>query len=147
MFVVYFIQYQLPTPISHDEKCFLEEFSIEFLHRKYTTMMLRFNIFVSDYIANKRPLGGLLLLLPQKISDKLGGEQKNDDSGLVKKILVELEQLLIHAEIPVSSKHLSNSTCMFDDLPFWSSYTVLFESFLWFQLLFYMFHYFVMVFY
>nr|CAD1817922.1 unnamed protein product [Ananas comosus var. bracteatus] len=56
--------------------------------------------FLRDYIANKRPLGGLLLLLPQKISDKLGGEQKNDDSGLVKKILVELEQLLIHAEIP-----------------------------------------------
>lgn len=57
-----------------------------------------------EYITNKRPLGGLLLLLPMKTSDKSDGDDKNkDDSnghGSIKKTLVELERLLVHSNIP-----------------------------------------------
>lgn len=60
----------------------------------------------SDYITNRRPLGGLLLLLPQKSNEKIVGEIKklgiNNKEAVMRNILVELEQLLIHANIPVS---------------------------------------------
>ncbi|XP_073003241.1 uncharacterized protein [Typha latifolia] len=47
--------------------------------------------FLRDYITNSKPLGGLLLLLPQKISEKI---------GQVRNILAEVEHLLLHANIP-----------------------------------------------
>ncbi|KAJ3681543.1 hypothetical protein LUZ60_016032 [Juncus effusus] len=56
--------------------------------------------FLRDYIANKKPLGGLLLLLPQKLSSKLGSFGKDTDLGLVKNVLNELEKLLLHSELP-----------------------------------------------
>ncbi|XP_010931103.1 uncharacterized protein [Elaeis guineensis] len=56
--------------------------------------------FLREYIINKQQLGGLLFLLPQKVSKKIVGEIKSKDDGLMRKILVELEQLLIHASIP-----------------------------------------------
>lgn len=59
---------------------------------------------LGEYIANKRPLGGLLLLLPPKPGDKSEGDSKNadnlDEYGPLKNILVELEKLLIHSNIP-----------------------------------------------
>ncbi|XP_039122110.1 LOW QUALITY PROTEIN: nicalin-like [Dioscorea cayenensis subsp. rotundata] len=60
--------------------------------------------FLRDYITNRRPLGGLLLLLPQKSNEKIVGEIKklgiNNKEAVMRNILVELEQLLIHANIP-----------------------------------------------
>ncbi|XP_008784054.2 nicalin-like [Phoenix dactylifera] len=56
--------------------------------------------FLREYIINNQPLGGLLLLLPQKVSNRIVGEIKSKDDGLMRNILVELEQLLIHANIP-----------------------------------------------
>ncbi|XP_008799665.2 nicalin-like [Phoenix dactylifera] len=55
---------------------------------------------LQEYIINKQPFGGLLFLLPQKVGKKIVGEIKSKDDGLMRKILVELEQLLIHASIP-----------------------------------------------
>ncbi|ONK57477.1 uncharacterized protein A4U43_C09F910 [Asparagus officinalis] len=49
---------------------------------------------LKEYITNKQPLGGLLLLLPRRSSDD------SSEDGLSRNILVELEQLLIHANIP-----------------------------------------------
>lgn len=60
------------------------------------------NYIFSEYIINNQPLGGLLLLLPQKVSNKIVGEIKRKDDGLMRNIVVELEQLLIRANIPVS---------------------------------------------
>lgn len=53
--------------------------------------------FLKEYITNKQPLGGLLLLLPQKFSAEKGEETKE---GLMTSILSGLEQLLVHANIP-----------------------------------------------
>lgn len=48
----------------------------------------------------------MLLLLPQKSNEKIVGEIKklgiNNKEAVMRNILVELEQLLIHANIPVS---------------------------------------------
>ncbi|KAL7173984.1 hypothetical protein ACSBR2_033273 [Camellia fascicularis] len=58
--------------------------------------------FIREYIGQRRPLGGLIFLLPWMFSpenkDNMDG---GDDFGKEKKnILVELESLLIHANIP-----------------------------------------------
>jgi hypothetical protein len=46
-------------------------------------------------------LGGLVILLPQKLSSKFGDFGKNVDLSQVKIVLNELEDLLVHAELPV----------------------------------------------
>ncbi|KAJ6817171.1 nicalin [Iris pallida] len=51
-----------------------------------------------EYITNKQPLGGLLLLLPQKASEKIVGNLPG--RGAIKDVLIKLEKLLIHASIP-----------------------------------------------
>jgi hypothetical protein len=51
----------------------------------------------SEYLAEKKHLGGLLILLPTK--DVAGN---NDDKVNVKSVLAELEKLLLHEEVPVS---------------------------------------------
>ncbi|KAJ0972734.1 hypothetical protein J5N97_020693 [Dioscorea zingiberensis] len=60
--------------------------------------------FLRDYITNKKSLGGLLLLLPQRTNETIIGEIKKlgikPKEGVMRTILVELEQLLIHANIP-----------------------------------------------
>ncbi|KAG1331047.1 nicalin [Cocos nucifera] len=56
--------------------------------------------FLREYIISNQPLGGLLLLLPKKVSNRIVGEVKSKDDGLMRNILVELEQLLIQANIP-----------------------------------------------
>ncbi|CAA2981340.1 Transcription factor TCP14 [Olea europaea subsp. europaea] len=58
--------------------------------------------FIKEYIAQKKPLGGLLLLRPafSPISDSVGGSDQDSAKDLMKEVLVELEQLLIHANIP-----------------------------------------------
>jgi len=47
----------------------------------------------------------LLILLPTKLSDK-DGAGNNVDKGQVKGVLAELEKLLVHEEVPVSTKSL-----------------------------------------
>ncbi|XP_073114497.1 uncharacterized protein [Elaeis guineensis] len=56
--------------------------------------------FLREYIISNQPLGGLLLLLPEKVGNRIVGKIKSKDDGLMRNILVELEQLLIHANIP-----------------------------------------------
>lgn len=60
--------------------------------------------FIREYIAQKQPLGGLLFLLPQKFSflskDGIGEDDQDSIVEHTRSILVELEQLLIHANIP-----------------------------------------------
>ncbi|KAL2557354.1 Nicalin [Forsythia ovata] len=59
--------------------------------------------FIKEYIAQRKPLGGLLLLLPPAFSpnaDSVGGADHDSVKDLMKEVLVELEQLLIHANIP-----------------------------------------------
>ncbi|GER33203.1 nicalin [Striga asiatica] len=59
--------------------------------------------FIRDYIGQRKPLGGLLLLLPQVFNpqhlNKSGGSDQ-DSAHLVKNVLDEVEQLLIHENIP-----------------------------------------------
>ncbi|KAG6433113.1 hypothetical protein SASPL_104720 [Salvia splendens] len=59
--------------------------------------------FIREYIEEKKPLGGLLVLLPQVFNpqnidsvDDVG----YDSSAGINKVLLELERLLIHANIP-----------------------------------------------
>ncbi|PKA47532.1 hypothetical protein AXF42_Ash014728 [Apostasia shenzhenica] len=59
---------------------------------------------LDECIKSKHPLGGLLLLLPQRsgsrvLGEKLGSDGVNGD-GLMRNILAELEKLLVHANIP-----------------------------------------------
>lgn len=60
---------------------------------------------MTEYIGQKKPLGGLLLLLPQIFSsenkDSVEGDH-NSGKELIRNLLVELERLLIHANIRVS---------------------------------------------
>ncbi|THU46202.1 hypothetical protein C4D60_Mb09t02470 [Musa balbisiana] len=56
--------------------------------------------FLQEYITSKQPLGGLLLLLPQDIRHKSAGGNKSRNVGLLRSILSELEQLLIHVNLP-----------------------------------------------
>ena len=68
---------------------------------------------VAEYIGQRKPLGGLIFLLPRMFSpqnkDSMGGGD-DLDKDLMKNILVELEQLLVHANIPVSKRILSLCT-------------------------------------
>ncbi|KAL6342118.1 hypothetical protein AAG906_038598 [Vitis piasezkii] len=60
--------------------------------------------FIGDYITQKQPLGGLLFLLPRMISsengDDMGRGDQTFEEKLMRNMLGELEQLLIHASIP-----------------------------------------------
>ncbi|URE36376.1 Nicastrin [Musa troglodytarum] len=56
--------------------------------------------FLQEYITSKQPLGGLLFLLPQDIRHKSAGGNKSRNVGLLRSILSELEQLLIHVNLP-----------------------------------------------
>lgn len=62
--------------------------------------------FIAEYIEEEKPLGGLLLLLPQVFNSQ--NTDSEDESGhdsskaVIKEVLLELERLLIHANIPVS---------------------------------------------
>ncbi|XP_039014225.1 nicalin-1-like [Hibiscus syriacus] len=56
--------------------------------------------FVREYITQKKPLGGLLFLLPEVLSFKQGGNKQVHEKGKMKKLLMELEQLLVHSNIP-----------------------------------------------
>ncbi|CAA2969357.1 nicalin-1 [Olea europaea subsp. europaea] len=61
--------------------------------------------FIKEYITHRKPLGGLLLLLPPAFSlnsESVGGAHHDSAKDLMKEVLVELEQLLIHANTPVS---------------------------------------------
>ena len=64
---------------------------------------------MTEYISQRKPLGGLLFLLPQMFN--LGnreaateGKYQIREKELMKTVLAELERLLIHANIPVSVK-------------------------------------------
>ena len=52
----------------------------------------------SEYLVEKKHLGGLLILLPTNRGDK----ESADDKGKVKGVLTELEKLLVHEQVPVS---------------------------------------------
>ncbi|XP_022883788.1 nicalin-1-like [Olea europaea var. sylvestris] len=59
--------------------------------------------FIKEYITHRKPLGGLLLLLPPAFSlnsESVGGAHHDSAKDLMKEVLVELEQLLIHANTP-----------------------------------------------
>ncbi|TYI80423.1 hypothetical protein E1A91_D05G086400v1 [Gossypium mustelinum] len=56
--------------------------------------------FVREYINQKKPLGGLLFLLPDIFSFENGGNKQVHEKEKLKNLLAELEQLLIHANIP-----------------------------------------------
>lgn len=61
---------------------------------------------MTEYITQRKPLGGLLFLLPQifDFKDKAASRSEDEvhDKGLMKTVLAELEKLLVHANIPVS---------------------------------------------
>lgn len=63
---------------------------------------------MAEYIGERKPLGGLLLLLPPVFSPQHADNGSGADHGsakdLVKEVLIEVERLLIHANIPVSEK-------------------------------------------
>ncbi|XP_027344937.1 nicalin-1 isoform X1 [Abrus precatorius] len=60
--------------------------------------------FVKEYIAESKPLGGLIFLLPRMFSfENKGGMGSNLEDGskeLLKDTLAELEQVLIHTNLP-----------------------------------------------
>jgi hypothetical protein len=58
----------------------------------------------SEYLVEKKQLGGLLILLPTNQGDK----DSADDKGQVKGVLTELEKLLVHEQVPVSHSFLFN---------------------------------------
>lgn len=59
---------------------------------------------MAEYIEQGKPLGGLLLLLPQILRpETVGGHDDSFDKENLKKQLVDLEQKLIHATINVSA--------------------------------------------
>uniref|UniRef100_M8BDS8 Nicalin n=1 Tax=Aegilops tauschii TaxID=37682 RepID=M8BDS8_AEGTA len=64
-----------------------------------------FITYYSEYLAEKKHLGGLLILLPRNISAK-NVEGNNDDKGEPKNVLAELEKLLMHEEVPLLTKLL-----------------------------------------
>ncbi|ESW04457.1 hypothetical protein PHAVU_011G096100 [Phaseolus vulgaris] len=57
--------------------------------------------FVQEYISESKPLGGLIFLLPRMFSfESKDGMGNNHRDGPLKNVLVELEQILIHANLP-----------------------------------------------
>lgn len=74
---------------------------------------------MAEYISQKKPLGGLLILLPQMFSleNREGAKSNEETDGvdLLKNVLAELEKLLIYSKIPVSQTDINFhilSTCM-----------------------------------
>ena len=63
----------------------------------------------AEYIGQRKILGGLLLLLPSIFNpenvDNTGEADHTPAEDASRDILVELEQLLIHANIPVSGSN------------------------------------------
>lgn len=68
---------------------------------------------LSEYISQRQPLGGLLFLLPQTFSfgneDDKGSNRQDHGHYQMKNVIAELEQLLIHSNIPVSRSHFNFS--------------------------------------
>ncbi|KAG8483510.1 hypothetical protein CXB51_023403 [Gossypium anomalum] len=56
--------------------------------------------FVREYINQKKPLGGLLVLLPEVLNFKTGGNKQDHEKEKMKNLLAELERLLVHSYIP-----------------------------------------------
>ncbi|GMI81667.1 hypothetical protein like AT3G44330 [Hibiscus trionum] len=56
--------------------------------------------FVREYINQKKPLGGLLFLLPEIFNSGNGGNKQVHEKEKLKHVLAELERLLIHANLP-----------------------------------------------
>ncbi|XVF69218.1 hypothetical protein PTKIN_Ptkin11bG0063200 [Pterospermum kingtungense] len=56
--------------------------------------------FVREYIYQKKPLGGLLFLLPEVFRFENGGSKQIQEKEKMKILLAELEQLLINSNIP-----------------------------------------------
>ncbi|XP_078447157.1 M28 Zn-peptidase nicastrin [Wolffia australiana] len=56
--------------------------------------------FLQDCIRNKNSLGGLLLLLPQKIGDNVGDGLIGKEEKATREALVDLERLLVNSELP-----------------------------------------------
>lgn len=58
---------------------------------------------MADYISQKQSLGGLLILLPQTFRPgNVGGGSVLSETEGFRKLLAQLEKLLIHGNIPVS---------------------------------------------
>lgn len=57
----------------------------------------------SEYLVEKKHLGGLLILLP---TNRGGDKESADDKGKVKGVLTELEKLVVHEQVPVSHSFL-----------------------------------------
>ncbi|KAG8086592.1 hypothetical protein GUJ93_ZPchr0010g11313 [Zizania palustris] len=55
--------------------------------------------FLREYLVQKKHLGALLILLPEKFNDK-DAAANNDGNGQLKGALAELEKLLLHEEVP-----------------------------------------------
>lgn len=66
---------------------------------------------VAEYIVQRQPLGGLLFLLPKMFNlenrDEMASNHQDHGKELVNNVMAELEQLLIHGNIPVSGKNIS----------------------------------------
>ncbi|CAH8267389.1 unnamed protein product [Arabidopsis lyrata] len=57
--------------------------------------------FVQDYISQKQSLGGLLILLPQTFRPgNVGGGSLNSENDGFRKLLAQLEKILVHGNIP-----------------------------------------------
>ena len=62
---------------------------------------------MAEYIGQRRPLGGLIFLLPRMFSPENKDSMDEGDQNFgkeMKDILVELERILIHANNPVSKR-------------------------------------------
>lgn len=61
-------------------------------------------ILFADYISQKQSLGGLLILLPQTFrpGNVGGGGSVISETEGFRKLLAQLEKLLVHGNIPVS---------------------------------------------
>lgn len=66
---------------------------------------------MAEYITQKQPLGGLLILLPQMFRpeniEMAKSSHQTDGDDQLKTVLAELEKLLIHSKIPVSRTDLT----------------------------------------
>lgn len=56
--------------------------------------------FVREYISQKKPLGGLLLLLPELFGLENGSGKQINGNEVMKNVLIELEKLLVHSTVP-----------------------------------------------
>jgi len=76
--------------------------SFFFFFFKYSLVLL----WLTDYITQKKPLGGLLFLLPEVFNSENGRNKQIREKEKLNNVLAELEQLLIHANIPVSLNYI-----------------------------------------